>query len=100
MPCPPEAAGDVEGVPVAEEGAEKRRKPRPRPIRPEDLPDIESLDEHSDFTVFLKKGVPEALRRQALQRLWRSNPVFANLDGLAEYDEDYSDAATSAGRRA
>lgn len=63
-------------------------------VRPEDLPDIDSLDEHSDYTVFLKEGVPEVLKRQALRRLWRSNPVFANLDGLAEYDEDYSDAAT------
>ncbi|MDJ0946511.1 MAG: DUF3306 domain-containing protein [Kiloniellales bacterium] len=59
------------------------------PLRVEDLPDIDSLDEGSDFTVFLKEGVPESLRRRALRRLWRLNPVFANLDGLAEYDEDY-----------
>src|SRR3546814_2526022 len=30
----------------------------------------------------------------ALQRLWRLDPVFANLDGLLEYGEDYTDAAT------
>ena len=88
----PAEAPDAEGLPVVEDAAEAEDAE----IRPEDLPDIESLDEHSDFTVFLKKGVPEALRRQALQRLWRSNPVFANLDGLAEYDEDYTLAASAA----
>jgi hypothetical protein len=59
------------------------------------LPDIDSLEESSDFTVFLKEGVPEALRRKALRKLWRLNPVFANLDGLNDYDEDYT-LATSA----
>ncbi len=58
------------------------------------LPDIETLDRDSDFTVFLQEKVPEALRRQALKRLWRSNPLLANLDGLNDYDEDFTDAAT------
>ncbi len=54
------------------------------------LPDIDSMDDSSDFTVFLQKGVPEALRRRALRKLWRVNPVLANLDGLNDYDEDYT----------
>jgi hypothetical protein len=54
------------------------------------LPDLDSLTEDTDFTVFLQDGVPKALRRQALRRLWRMNPVFANLDGLNDYDEDFS----------
>jgi hypothetical protein len=54
------------------------------------LPDLDSLTEKTDFTAFLQDGVPEALRRQALRRLWRLNPVFANLDGMNEYDEDFS----------
>ncbi len=57
---------------------------------PPDLPDIESLTKDSDFTVFLQDNVPEALRRQALRVLWRSDPVLANLDGLNDYDEDFS----------
>ncbi len=57
------------------------------------LPDIESLDEGSDFTPFMAEGVPEILRRRALRKLWRLNPVFAHLDGLAEYDEDFTIAA-------
>ena len=55
-----------------------------------DLPPIEELSAQSDFTVFLKKNVPEALRRRALRKLWVSDPVLANLDGLNDYDDDYS----------
>ncbi len=54
------------------------------------LPDIAGMDDTSDFSVFLKAGVPEVLRRQALRKLWRVNPVLANLDGLNDYDGDYT----------
>lgn len=54
------------------------------------LPDIESLNETSDFTVFMKEGVPQALKRQALRKLWRVNPAFSFLDGMNEYDEDFT----------
>ena len=57
------------------------------------LPDIDSLDENSDFSPFMAEGVPEILRRRALRKLWRLNPVLANLDGLNDYDEDFTDAA-------
>lgn len=56
----------------------------------EDLPDIETLDKDSDFTPFLNVNVPDQLRRLALRKLWLSDPVLANLDGLNDYDEDYS----------
>lgn len=59
-------------------------------VRVEDLPPIDSLTYDSDFSPYLRPGVPEALREQALRKLWRSNPVLANLDGLNDYDEDYS----------
>lgn len=55
-----------------------------------DLPPIEELSAESDYTVFLKKNVPEMLRRRALRKLWVSDPVLANLDGLNDYDDDYS----------
>ena len=54
------------------------------------LPDLDSLDDTTDFTVFLKEGVPDVIRRTALRKLWRVNPVLANLDGLNDYDEDYT----------
>ena len=55
--------------------------------------DIDALDYNSDFTVFMKDNVPDVIRRRALRQLWRSNPVLANVDGLNDYDEDFTDAA-------
>ncbi|SOD90905.1 DUF3306 domain-containing protein [Caenispirillum bisanense] len=57
---------------------------------PLDLPDIDSLTRDSDYSVFMRAGVPADLRRQALRKLWRSDPVLANLDGLNDYDENYA----------
>ena len=54
------------------------------------LPDLDSLDDTTDFTVFLKEGVPDVIRRTALRKLWRVNPVLACLDGLNDYDDDYT----------
>lgn len=51
--------------------------------------DLDTIDEESDLSVFMKAGVPEALKKQALAVLWRSNPVFANVDGLNDYDHDF-----------
>ncbi len=65
---------------------------------PPDLPPIESLDKDSDFTVFLKDNVPEELRRLALRKLWRTDPVFANLDGLNDYDENFRVLMRAIGR--
>ena len=56
------------------------------------LPDI-SLGAESDFTPFMQSKVPEFLRRRALRALWRLNPVLADVDGLVDYGEDYTDAA-------
>lgn len=55
-----------------------------------DLPSIDSLTADSDYAPFLREGVPQYLARAALRKLWLSDPVLANLDGLNDYDEDYS----------
>ena len=73
-PVPVEEGGDG---PVAE-------------IDETELPDIESLDRDSDYTAFLRKGVPDRLKRAALHKLWRSDPLFGILDGLNDYDEDFT----------
>jgi len=52
--------------------------------------DLETLNYKDDFTVFLRSWVPQALRNRALKRLWRTSDVFEVLDGLNDYDEDYS----------
>ncbi len=58
------------------------------------LPDPDTMGQGDDFSRFMKAAVPERIRRRALRKLWLSNPVLANLDGLLEYGEDYTDAAT------
>jgi hypothetical protein len=63
--------------------------PTTKTIEPEAMPSIDDLTAESDFTAFLKEGVPEELKRLALRKLWRTDPVFANLDGLVEYGEDF-----------
>ena len=58
------------------------------------LPNPEDLQPGDDVRGFMQAAVPDRIRRLALRRLWRSNPVLANVDGLVEYGEDYTDAAT------
>jgi hypothetical protein len=54
-----------------------------------DMPDIETLDEDSDFSGFMSAGVSDKLRNLALRKLFKA-PVFNIRDGLDEYDEDYT----------
>ena len=54
-----------------------------------DMPPLESLDEESDYSGFLSPKVSEALRQQALQRLFRS-ACFNVCDGLDDYAEDFT----------
>jgi hypothetical protein len=60
-----------------------------------ELPNPDTLKMGDDFSVFMQKAVPDRLRRRALRTLWRSNPVLANLDGLVDHGEDYTDAAVT-----
>jgi Protein of unknown function (DUF3306) len=61
------------------------------------LPDIDSLDAGSDFSVFMQDGVPDALRTRALQKLWRLDPAFGHIDGLLEYGENFTDSNVAVG---
>lgn len=58
------------------------------------LQDPDLMQMGDDFSAFMQKAVPERLRRRALRKLWLSNPVLANLDGLVDFGEDFTDAAT------
>ena len=88
-----EAAERAADEPARPEPEARIAAPAAAPVEPAKLPDIASLDYSSDFTVFMQRGVPAALRKQALRKLWRSHPVLANLDGLNDYEDDYTDAA-------
>ena len=56
------------------------------------MPEPESLTTAEEVQAFLKTALPQRLKTRALRRLWRLNPVLANLDGLVDYGEDYTDA--------
>jgi Protein of unknown function (DUF3306) len=55
--------------------------------------DLDGLTYESDYSIFFRAGVPAALKRMAMRKLWTSNPVLANLDGLNDYDEDFNNPA-------
>ncbi|MEL6205667.1 MAG: DUF3306 domain-containing protein [Pseudomonadota bacterium] len=58
-----------------------------------ELPDPDTLGAGDDFSAFLRADVPARLRTRALRRLWRTNPVLANVDGMVDYGGDFTDAA-------
>lgn len=58
------------------------------------LPEPEALDSPEAVRDFLQSALPQRLKTRALRHLWRMNPVFANLDGLVDYGEDFTDSAT------
>ena len=59
-----------------------------------DLPPVEELTGESDYTPFLRAEVPEDVHRQALRKLWTSDPIYANDDGLKDYADDYASLFT------
>ena len=96
-----QAAREGLAEPEAEQPAVPAEKAAPEPPA-EEAPvdesafedvDFDALDYESDYTRFMEKDVPEIVRRRALRALWRSDPILANVDGLNDYDEDFTDAA-------
>lgn len=57
--------------------------------------DFAALDFKSDYTRFMQHGVPDAVRNKALRQLWASDPIMANMDGLHDWWDDYTDAAVA-----
>jgi len=57
------------------------------------LPDPDTLKLGDDVKGFMSKAVPDRLRRRALRQLWTLNPVLANVDGLVDYGQDFTDSA-------
>ena len=55
----------------------------------EDMPDIETLNEDSDFSGFMSTSVSEGLRNMALKKLFMGKS-YNVCDGLDDYDGDYT----------
>lgn len=91
------AARKAEAAAPSEEPQTARPSEPPVPEEPEEavlerlgLPRPEDLKPGDDVTRFMADHVPAYLRKRALRVLWRTNPVLANLDGLNDYDEDFT----------
>ena len=70
------------------QAVDQELEPEPA-LTDEDMPPIESLNEESDFSMFMSRGVSDELRNLALKKLFKA-AVFNVRDGLDEYDEDYT----------
>jgi len=79
-----------EAISAAESAEKQAEKTDAELLEELGLPEPESLGPGDDFSAFLSKAVPEHLRKRALRRLWTTNPVLANLDGLVDYDDDFT----------
>jgi hypothetical protein len=54
------------------------------------LPRIEELTAESDFALFLRPGVPAALRSAALRRMWSLDPAIRDFIGPVDYQWDFN----------
>jgi|AntRauTorcE11898_2_1112593.scaffolds.fasta_scaffold24250_2 uncharacterized protein (DUF2336 family) len=54
-----------------------------------DMPELDSLKDDSDVSMFFAEGVSRALKQQALRKLFHQ-PGFNTISELDEYAEDYS----------
>ncbi|WP_116598232.1 DUF3306 domain-containing protein [Primorskyibacter marinus] len=57
------------------------------------MPDPDALMNSAQVRAFMQSTLPDRLKTRALRRLWRLDPVLANVDGLVDYGGDFTDAA-------
>jgi hypothetical protein len=90
-------AGPVPDAPAAAAPAAPKPQACPIPGLPEIdlslLPKIEDLTPASDFSLFLRPGIPAALRSAALRRMWSLDPAIRDFIGPADYAWDYNSPA-------
>lgn len=86
----------VEDAEIKAQQAELEEKPDAEILDELGLPDPDALEPGQDISGFMQKAVPERLRQRALRQLWKLNPALANLDGLCDYNDDFTNAATDA----
>ena len=83
-----EAGPDAPATPLAERAA--CPIPEIPEVDPASLPPLESLTVESDFSAFLKPGVPTLLRNAALRRMWSLDPAIRDYIGPVDYQWDFN----------
>ena len=59
------------------------------------LPDPNKVKKEEELDAFFKSSIPERLKRIAMRRLWRINPIISFADSeINDYADDFTDAAT------
>lgn len=79
-PVPDVPGPDVLAPPVEEE-----------PFDISTLPTLEEITGDSDLSVFLQKGVPQALKNAAMRRVWALDPQISAISGPLDYAWDFND---------
>src|SRR5690606_10207509 len=87
----------ADGAPVSESGLPETETEELDAELVESLPRVEDLTAESDITAFLKKGVPAALKRAALRRVWSLDPGIRDYVGPSEYAWDFNQPGSMAG---
>jgi hypothetical protein len=82
--------GTLQPTPAESVPDERSDQAPEEPFDPANLPSIDSLSADSDYTVFLRPGVPEALTNAALRQAWRSDPFISSFKEMADYDWDFN----------
>ena len=80
------SAGELESV---QQGDTEEKQAPENILTDKDMPDIDALDEKSDFSMFMSEGVSEELRNLALRKLFKG-ATFNIRDGLDDYDDDFT----------
>jgi Protein of unknown function (DUF3306) len=90
QPEPKQAAAAVE--PGAPSGPVAADDPKPESeFDLSSLPKLEDLTGTTDITAFLRKGVPEHLRNEALRKSWALDPAIRNyVNPALEYAYDWN----------
>jgi hypothetical protein len=88
-PAPREAPAPEARAPDERPAQETEAELTPEEI--EALPPVEELTADSDFSLFLRKGVPERLKNAALRRMWSLDPAIRDHVGDArDYAYDWN----------
>lgn len=91
-------AGEAKAAPVATPAPPAPVAEEPEPeFDLSTLPALEDLTGTSDMSVFLQKGVPEALKNAALRRAWSLDPFIRDHIGPVECGWDFNDPGAMIG---